>query len=225
MRSPRATITIPSPTRRRASRSASGGLPNPGYRPGRRTARRQDKKRQSGRRRSLTALSNASGSFRRSRATPVRGSTASVEATEMPRKMAAASQLQRRTADGAATTRGVSLEDAGARCSIAANGDVKPCPGHTPGSQPQTRTEPVTIILQFDGICSPGTTGTYPALGCPDFVFSGGDQRSRTWSSGVVPSRIFQHLVEDLLGAGRRGQGPVCPGRASGGNPSLPGSR
>ena len=67
------------------------------------------------RQRSLTALSNASGSFRRSRATPVRGSTASVEATEAARKMAAASQLQRRTADGAATTRGVSLEDAGAR--------------------------------------------------------------------------------------------------------------
>ena len=41
----RRTITTPSPTRRRARSPASAGLPNKGYRPGRKSARRQDRHR------------------------------------------------------------------------------------------------------------------------------------------------------------------------------------
>src|SRR5438445_237363 len=69
----------------------------------------------------------------------------------------------------------------------------------TPGSTRSPAKRSLSHYLQIDGLGTPGTTGTYPAFGRPDLVFSGGDQRCRTRTAGVVAPRIFQHLVEDLL--------------------------
>src|SRR5262249_23599260 len=66
-------------------------------------------------------------------------------------------------------------------------------------TSPRPSSEHSLLTSSIRRLGTPGTMGADPAFGRPDLIFSGRDQRCRTRTAGVVASRIFQHLVEDLL--------------------------